>query len=162
MTTVDRRRSGVSVGRPGGVGGQTGLSTAHYSVSRRGNAGTGRTSPAEPSMRRERFRITPPGRLMHTTPVTEQVASLMCDEEYGPTQAPLGDMLRDSTVTSRREDVGPKKGPHLPAWAGENRAHCVPPRHAPHVPMAIAARSGTLCCLAVLGADAAVTAPRAL
>ncbi len=71
-------------------------------------------------------------------------------------------MLRDSTVTSSREDVRPKEGPHLPAWAGENLAHFVPPRHATHVPMDIAARSRTLCCLAVLGADAAVTAPRAL
>ncbi len=44
-------------------------------------------------------------------------------------------MLRDSTVTSSREDGGPKKGPHLPAWAGEDLAHCVPPRHAPHGPM---------------------------
>ena len=112
-------------------------------------------------MRRSGFRVKLPGRLTHTPPVTEQVASLMCDEEYGPTQAPLWDMLRDGTVTSSREDVGPKEGPHLPAWAGEHLTHCVPPRHAPHVPMDIAARSGTLCCLAVLGADAAVAAPHA-
>src|SRR5712671_1029696 len=49
------------------------------------------------------------GRLTHTTPVTGQGASLMCDEEYGPTQAPLWAMLRNGTVTSSREDVGPKK-----------------------------------------------------
>ncbi|SRR5712691_1404179 len=117
-----------------------------------GNAGKGRVSPAEPSMRRSRFRVKRPGRLTHTTPLTEQVASLMCDEEYGPTQAPIWDMLRDGTVTSSREAVGPQKGPHLPGWAGEHQAHCVPPRHAPYAPMDIAARPGKLSCLAVRSA----------
>jgi hypothetical protein len=87
----------------------------------------------------------------------------MCDEEYGPAQAPLRDMLWDSTATRSREDFILKEAQHLPAWARENPAtffaaveryerangHCsttweiVLPRGA-------------------LGADAALTAPCAL